>query len=219
MLHNTSTWFPAILKDGEGKVLATGQSSILLEQRAINFTSDFVPIYPLGEHMEIDRLDESGREVHRFVGKVYLSDKTFMRITDVDDTLLSGSENIYCDNLPFTGMLEKIEAPEPNKWFWKLKKGHEPKTPHHIMVPIIELTDKQLVFLFDNSVSYQEGDRFRLTAHMPLILPETVIEIEKAFLFGVNSSYICNFLDLSEENRQILRHFLVQYNIKHNKLF
>ena len=222
MIHNNSTWFSAVLKDSNGKELATGQASILLELKAVNFTSDFVPICHLREEVEIIRLDDQGREVHHFVGKVYLSDKTFMRIVEVDDTLLPGSEYIYCDNLPFTGVVEQQMPPEPTiKKLWPFsKKGQaQPSKPEGVMVPIIELTDKQMVFLFDSNMAFHEGERFYLTAHMPLILPRTLIEVEKALVIGVNASYLCKFIDLSEENQQILRHFLIQYNIKHNKLF
>lgn len=112
MISSNTPWFPALLKSEEGEELARGEAMVLPEEQAVNFASDFVPLYPMGTPMEIVRLHK-GREVHRFTGKVYLSDKELMRIVSVQDELLPGSEEAYCGNMNFSASLIACEQPAP----------------------------------------------------------------------------------------------------------
>lgn len=97
-------WFPALLKTAEGEVLAEGSACVSSETKDVTFQSDFVPLYPVGTPLEIVRLSEA-REIHRFFGKVYLSDKTLLRLVSVTDRTPPDAEQLYCSGLAFSGTL------------------------------------------------------------------------------------------------------------------
>ena len=74
--------FPAKLKDMKGYLLAEGVASVSQEDQSVDFQSDFVPLFPLGERLKIIRTFDD-REIHLFCGEVYISDKNLLRIVNV----------------------------------------------------------------------------------------------------------------------------------------
>lgn len=212
--------FKAQLRLESGEVLADGRASADIDQKAVNFESDFVPLYPLGTPMEIVR-QYCGKDIHRFSGKVYLSDKKLMRIVSVRDELLPGAELFYCDKKPFTGTLRPHAQPvktEPRPLF-KRAKAKSTAEPVTFSARITEITDRHLVFLYDIEQQFDIGTRFLLKADLPLPLPPVNIEITKPFYFGQSACYICKFLDLQPKSAWNLRAFLWDYTLKTCKLF
>ena len=210
-------WFPAILKTPEGEVLAEGSAAVSPETKDVNFTSDFVPLFPVGTQLEIHRMRDE-EEIHRFAGKVYISDKTLLRLVGVSDRIPPDPKHMYCTNLRFSGTIEEIAAPAPapkRGLFRRPRKASEPVGP--LLVPIVSLSENRLVFLYDSAQPFYTGQMFHLTSNMPLLLPQTTIEVEQAVLFGVNASYLCRFLELTDEQRGILRYFLLEYSLRQQR--
>ncbi len=214
--NNNDFYFSALLKSENGHILAEGKGSVSIENRCVNFISDFVPLYPIGTPMQIVRVYE-GSEIHRFRGKVYLSDKQLMRIVSVEDELLPGFEKAIHTKMDFEARLIPLELP-PAKVpfrFW----GDQAKTPIIKQIIVNKLTQTHVDFTGELQDPLKKGQRFYLDLEPHLPLKGAVIEIEKALLFGKQASYIGGFSDLNESNAQILRDFLAQYNQECRKFF
>ena len=230
--------FDACLKNESGEVLAMGEASISVQKRHVTFKSNFVPLYPMGTPMEIVRLLD-GVEIHRFTGKVYLSDKKLMRIVSVDDELLPGSQFCYCDKFSFAGTVRPcFEYIKQDKWqFIKSRKQEE--LPREFGVVIIGMTINQLVFTFDETVGNEEkhtgvpannltvtsmldvkvGDRFLMNMSEPISLDQITIEMTKPLYFGPKPSYVCDIMGLDPLEHKHLSNFLWKYNKAKNKVF
>lgn len=237
--------FPAILKNTEGEIIAEGHGNILVSTHAVNFTSDFVPLYPIGTPMEIDRIFED-KEVHRFVGKVFLSDRTLLRLVCVDDELLPGSEYVYCGGMSFPAHIKTIVPPPPKKPRFRLPFRHEPVPilPIEMAATIVSLTDRQLEIKVappeeESGIeglallrgAFQNGALLVLTLPNTLFapddptlpttppIPETIIRVEKQTILSSETSCLCRFSALSARDRLPLTEFLIRYNLSRNKLF
>lgn len=208
--------FKALLKTASGEVLAQGRASALASLKAIRFESDFVPLYPMGTPMEIVRLFDGG-EVHRFWGRVFVSDKTLMKLVSVDDELLPGAELLYCDDLAFAANLRPY--PDGDKRRLKRRGADPAEQDKSFPVVLSELTDQQLVFQYDMDQPFREGTRFHIKTDAPLPRLAASVEIDVALYFGQKASYSCHFINLSENDRSRLRAFLWQYVLEHRKLF
>ena len=224
--------FNAYLKSEDGEILATGYASVNIDKQHVTFKSSFVPLYPIGTPMEIVRLFDK-KEVHKFTGKVYLSDKKLMRVVSVTDELLSGSENCYCDNVSFVANAQPIIIQEvQEKWQLKLKKKNEVE---NLDIKIIGMTTKQLVFqnitqqsiekkaffkrgydiLMDTEIDI--GDEFIINGPFPI--EKMKIVISKPYFFGETPCYVCNIVNTSDIEKNQLKDFLWKYNLENNKIF
>lgn len=218
MLMQSGGNFPARLKSPAGEVLAEGEAQLSREARTITFRSDFVPLYPIGTPLEVFRLSGEA-EAHRFFGKVYLSDRQLLRLTDLDDELLPGSELVYCGGLPYTGCVLPDPAPQPPKKSFFTFRQAPPARPVPVPVAIPEMTDSQLVILYDSEDILSPGQQFLLTFDPPFQLPQVRIELVRSGLFAEAQPRLCRFVDLKETDRKNLRKLLAIYNMAHNKLF
>lgn len=216
---NTAQPFNAVLKHREtGETLARGHATVLVAQKAVRFESDFVPLYPIGTPMEILRL-HSGKEIHRFWGTVYLSDKRLMRIVSVEDELLPGSEQVYCHNFSFSAVLAQSFPQKTETGFLDRFRQKQVFQEYVFTAPITEIADTGLTFTHDVEKPFEVGQKFLMKAILPLPVPETMIEISKALCFGSLATYECAFTNLSQAAKDNLRYFLKQYHLKKHKLF
>ncbi|WP_458863326.1 hypothetical protein [Acidaminobacterium chupaoyuni] len=213
--ENTPMTFQALLKTREGDVLAEGLAHIREETRDVDFTADFVPLFPLGTPLEIVRVEED-REIHRFEGNVYLSSRTLLRLVSVIDFMPDDPDRYYCTGLPFTGIFHLL-AEETKKPFFSFHKKAKTETPIDVTAPIVSLSETRLIFLYDSKFPFFKGQRLLLNADMPLLLPQAELEIIDAFLFGVNSSYTCRFVGLPPEDKKNLRYFLLEYSLNRQR--
>lgn len=215
--YHATRFFPALLKAPDGTLLAKGIAQINPATLDVDFCSEFVPLISINSPLEIVRLsaEREPEEIHRFCGKTYLSSRSLLRIVGVKDEIIPNDKHFYCSDLPFSGTLTVLaeEPMQKTSFFHHRKKTAAPKTETSFSAAIAAMTDQQLMFLYDSAQPFYEKQKFTLTADIPLILPETTIQVERAFLFGQKASYICRFLDLEESARSILRHFLLEYSI------
>ena len=230
--------FDACLKSENGEILATGQASINVHRKHVTFKSGFVPLYPMGTPMEIVRLLD-GVEIHRFIGKVYLSDKKLIRIVSVDDELLPGSEYCYCDKFSFAAMVQPcFEYMNNDKWQFK-KNRKSDFSGSDFPIEIVGMTVNQVVFKFheapriavkhtllkeyntiaDTMLGVKIGHRFILNMNEPILLENVEIAVEKPLYFGQAPCYVCDIVNLDPVEYRLLGTFLWNYNLQRNKLF
>ncbi|WP_099205327.1 hypothetical protein [Scatolibacter rhodanostii] len=234
--------FDAILRSEYGENLASGEASISVARQFVTFESDFVPLYPIGTPMEIVRLHQ-GEEIHRFTGKVYLSDKKLMRIVSVKDELLPGSERFYNENMDINAVLTSMAPIEEGKKKIRFRKQPEiePESIKSHAVKITALSEDRLIFRFEaaenldlfsqtqedkdfwdimstTTTEVKTGEHFLIKIEAPLSL-ETEIEVSKPFYFGQYASYACQFINLPKKSSKEISSFLWEYNIQNNKLF
>lgn len=83
--------FEAILRDEHGKIFEIGRAIISDSGNFIDFTGEFVPLMDIRATASITKTID-GVECHRFLGKVYLSSKTRLRLSDIQDSLIGDTE-------------------------------------------------------------------------------------------------------------------------------
>lgn len=203
--------FPALLKNIRGELQAEGRAIISRKKRSVTFSSDFVPLYPVGTPMEIVRLHQK-TPIHRFEGLVYLSDKQLMRLVSVEDELLPGAEEVYCTETNFSAKLTTRRGRE--NFFRRLF----PKAADTYTVKIVAFNRKQAEFRLATKSAFEEGTHFVMEAKSPLPLPRVTVEIRKAMLFGPSASYLCDFTDLTPEDEECLHNFMLEYTELHGAL-
>lgn len=230
--------FDALLRSKQGEELAAGSASVSVPQGSVTFESDFVPLYPMGTPMEIVRL-HGGQPIHRFMGRVYLSDKKLMRLVSVEDELLPGAEYFYNDHMELPAMLTvQTGKPERKKRMFRRQPENTGETERSIAVSVTGLTDQRVAFQLSHPSGETEGEkrfwthagiaappveikekqRFRIAVDSPLYL-RAQVEVAMPFYFGEAASYICDFVALPEETKGKIRDFLWRYTLAHHKLF
>ncbi len=202
MFNRDNDWFEAVLKLPDGSVVAKGLANVVVSKRAVNFSCDFVPLFPLGESLTVVRVF-NGNEIHRFTGSVYLSGKTLLRITSVEDELLTGSEEIYCDRFDLPLTLTR-------------RAGLRQKT---FSVRLVSLNSTGLVFTGDIRADLDTADRFTIKECGLRFLNGAEIVVCAPLMVGLSSGYRCEFTELSGDARFELKCYLRSYNLANNKLF
>ncbi len=225
--------FEACLKLKDGTVLENGTAYIEAEDKFVVFKSSFVPLYPVGTPMEIVRI-YNGKEIHRFIGNVYLSGKTIMKLTDADDILLRGSEFCYGANVSFEGTLETgIKRIFRTKRFFKTKE-EAVNEDLSIKIKVCEMSLDKIVFqitnrkvarLMENPSAKVDDNRLepgnKCTIYSDIFqdFESLNVVVRKSLEFGDNAKYVCDIVTSTKESNSVIADFLWVYNLKHNKIF
>ena len=223
----------AHLKSQQGEVLATGHLTVNNGENNITFTSDFVPLFPMGTPMFVSRIFKN-TEIHRFEGKVYISDKKLMRLVSVTDQLLPNSHLCYSANMEFIATATPCFAsrgPEKFQWFFSKKQN----VSIAYQIRIISITLEKLVFQFASEMTHigeedsiitpkeaeeiKQGDRFYIKTQEPISPKHITAAVVKPYYFGQKPCYVCNIVDMLEEDKERLNECLWQYNLIKNKAF
>lgn len=190
MIRFTLEWFPAVLRDAAGEELAEGRACFNEQSREVEFVSDFVPIYPLGTAMTIERVYR-GEPVHVFDGSVYLSSKQLMRIVGVEDTLRYGAQYVYCTSLDLPAELTVVCDP-PKKKRLRLFRREEPgPLVKSERVTVTAINHDSLTMLYSMSEPLQHGSSMSIRLLPPVPEFSAELELRDEFLFGSRASYCC----------------------------
>lgn len=190
--YNTPV-FHAVLKDLDGEELAVGSASIHLqepgeeEEGYIEFTSEFVPLYPLGTNLEIYRL-YGRREVHRFSGQVYLSDTNLIRLIKVQDEPLPSALDVCCADVAFPATVTVPSNEVITVGFFRKKKA---KDPDVFPATMTAMTQSQVEVLIESGQEFPEAKKLTLTVSEPPLFQNVVISVRKAFTYGERTSCLC----------------------------
>lgn len=202
--------FTAVLKTACGEIVAEGQAKVNVSEGFIEFKSDFVPLYPLNEPMEIVRM-YGRREVHRFWGQVYLSSKRLIRLTHVKDTPLPMALDVCCVNVMLPAQITTAPIPQSaetakNGLFFKLR-------PEQIYLDatMTGMTQTQVEFLLDSEEPFPQGHIMYITVCQPNLFQNTKITVHRVFTYGERSSYLCIIENESDAQRSLRNGFLKQH--------
>lgn len=208
MLHGTiETEFPAYLKDENGAPLAEGRARVSRADRTVTFTADFVPLYPVGTPMQVVRVN-GGREIHRFFGQTYLSDKHLLRLVSVEDEVLPGAEEVYCTGLSLPARVTVPAGADPGL-LRRLFSG--PAKERQYEVTVTSLTRREAEFLLDCRPPLEEGSPLHLAFEPATGLPACEARVIRSILFGPTPAYRCALSGLSAEESSALQAYLRQW--------
>lgn len=223
--------FEAELYLEDGELLAEGTASIDFEEKCVNFSGDFVPLYELETKVYVMRKFK-GKDVHKFSGEVYISDKQVMRIVSITDELLEGSEDCYSSNIEFNASLSPVTFNENNKKstimiFNNIEFDIAINDMTANTVRFDVLKSKVVSNIFKKLTHKTEFDieKIELEQHFSIIKTQILndlrvqIEIKKAYHFGDYPRLECKIINMSTQDRDKLKEILWTYNIENNKLF
>ena len=219
--------FKAKLTDMKRYLLAEGVASVSQEDQSVDFQSDFVPLFPLGERLKIIRTFDD-REIHLFCGEVYISDKNLLRIVNVFDFLLPGSEDIYRTPTAIAAQFIDLTEPasplveEPRKFslFHRKKKAAAPAPSwHSVMVSAISSTGLE----FSSTHMMEQGASLRLTLELPDseggALTDLPVRISQVYAFGDDVAYLGEFESMDKGLKARLDELAKRLNQKENRFF
>lgn len=198
------TYFKAILKTVDDKLLEEGYACVFRQENAVEFKNEFVPLLKMGETVKIYRVMD-GEETHEFIGQVYLSSRNLLRIVSVQDRVLSQLENIAMVDADFPALFLPLtgqEAPKPP--FRKEDILHG--TIFAINLDSLKFTSGHVLL---------EGQKLLVQTGEPLELKKCVVEIIKLISFGGTNAYRCAIRSLP----QICKDAVLDYMESQNTIF
>lgn len=194
-------YFPALLKDENDEVMAEGYAQVSTRERFVEFESDFVPMMPFGSTAKVIRLVE-GQEAHCFVGTVYLSSHSLMRIVNVNDSLLAEVELETLQSVSLSARATPIISRNG-----ALRFVAERLLKYEIQVYSISLTKLRFV----STEQFLVGELLQITLPEPIGVRRMAVRITQTLLFGeVKTGYRCEVLSLPEAERGKLTGYLAQ---------
>lgn len=225
--------FNSILKDLNYNPLATGTTIVNPRDHSLVFKSDFVPLYTIGTPLIVYRL-HNNKEVHKFVGKVYISDKKLLKLIELEDILLPGSENCYSSNINFQAVAKYCLRKQ--NIISRFTFNNKNKSFNFLEIEIIKMDCTQLTFKSSkitfpskpnffpkkNSIccwDIRSGDRLEILLSSPLPTLNLSVEISQCLFLGESPSYQCEIIGISNNDMATLKDFLWHYNLKHNQVF
>ena len=90
--------FPARLCSDYNQIEEYGQAQVFFQNDAIDFTSEFIPLLPLGASATVEWLLGS-QVVQTYRGTVYLSSAGLLRLIHVPENLIADTRTLLASNL------------------------------------------------------------------------------------------------------------------------
>lgn len=183
-------YFPALLKTEDDRLLEEGMAYILLEERAVEFSNDFVPLLKLGTRAKIVRIMDDV-ETHCFIGRTYLSSRELLRIVDVSDSMLAQAELDMAVDITIPARIQPIES------------VHGPLRPGWVPIDIYSISMTGMKF---TSLSqFEVGQRMTVQSNGPVALRGVVVEIYQIISLGRPvTGYRCHILSMPEQTQRVL---------------
>lgn len=210
--------FPALLKNSDGQVIERGSASVSLENRSVNFSADFVPMFKLGQELSVVRVWDD-REIHSFTGQVYISNRDFVQITGVCDQVIEPVGLIHSANASVLGEVLPLSSGgvKDRRFTMRLRRKLPVALPPSDVL-LYALTPDTM--RFTSTATFQKGQRLTLKTGEPLFLSNVVIEVYQVILFGNRiTGYHCNILSISESEIAALEQYAWDASQKSRKLF
>lgn len=209
--------FPALLKNAEGHVVEKGFARVSVENKSVDFTCDFVPLYKMGETMRVIRV-LGEKEIHAFTGRVYLSSRKRLQLTEVADEVLEDVGLVHSINASIMGEVTPEPEPVCAPRFRRLIKKIPALISHPCDALVYSLSTSTIRFTCASQ--FRQGQKLRLKTGAPLPLCNVLLEVYQLIMFGDKiTGHHCNILELSEQDRATLEEYTWSLNQRSRKLF
>lgn len=212
--------FSAVLKSTDGKTLEIGAARVYPEQQAIEFYSDFVPLFRMGTPLQIIQV-KNELEIQAFRGEVYLSSANLLQLVALTDEVLPGAQAAFLYDTKLDGCIRGKHLTDPPK-----RKLFE--LPHRRllraaeqMLPVEVLAISTAQIKFDCSAKLAQGQQVTLTLPGPPHIAAEPVVVEQAVIFGDSGRYTyrCHYLHLQAQTRLALEPFVARLAQLELKMF
>ena len=88
---------PARLRAEYNNITSYGELTVMEREDAVEFTGEFIPLLPLGQPAEVSWV-YADRTLAAFIGRVYLSSPTLLRLVDVSPKLAEAARATFAMN-------------------------------------------------------------------------------------------------------------------------
>ena len=214
--------FPAVLKTPEGRLLEYGNACVSVEERQLDFTGEFVPIFKMGTPLSVvhvQKIGEEEQEIQRFSGEVYLSSQHLLRLVSLADEVLPGAAFLgpYDTTLKgrATGTIQPVET---GKHFSLRHKPQPAPYAQTFPITIHALSMTGLHFTCEKELA--EGQQLKVDIAHPISLHGLPVTVDLP-IFGPNAacSYRCSIGELDGSNRAQLEPFAFRLSRQAMHLF
>ena len=184
--------FPARLRSDYNHIEEYGQGQVFAQDDAIDFTSEFIPLLPLGASATVEWLLGS-QVVQTYHGVVYLSSAGLLRLIRVPKNLIADTRTLLANNLSIPVTL--------------LLPG-EPSEP--VQAQAIYLTSHHVTVL--TPVAAEPGSRLLLNAEVDfLTLRKMPLQVRtRVILRKSQSLLLCTVQETGTENRIALSAYVAR---------
>ena len=200
--------FSAVLKSIAGKILEIGAARVYPEQQAIEFYSDFVPLFRMGTPLQIIQV-KNELEIQAFRGEVYLSSANLLQLVSLTDEVLPGAQAAFLYDTKLDGCIRGKHLIElPKRRFFELPHRRLLRNAEQ-MLPIEIHASSTAQIKFDCSAKLTQDQQVMLTVPSPHIAAEPIV-VEQAVIFGDSGRYTyrCRFVKLQPQTRTALEPFV-----------
>lgn len=115
MNSSNKNYFSAHLKDENNNLLEIGLGSVSLENKSVDFFNEFVPLMKYRSPAKIVKLIGE-QECHCFDGRVYLSSKSRLQLTDITDSFITGKELEIPQKIRLSAALTATNSASESSW-------------------------------------------------------------------------------------------------------
>lgn len=158
--------FNCVLKTNNNKTIEYGRCTVY-EDLTADFKNRFVPFFPVGTKLKIYRLIGS-KEVSCFEGEVYLSTKSFLRLTNVVETVLQTNIDFYQTEIKIPAVCKPI--------FKNIAERFSYKGQNKFNVEIYGISNTKIKFTSDEK-NLIKGQKLNFKLETPFKSEEIVSEI------------------------------------------
>lgn len=191
--------FKAILKTWDDQPLEEGYASVCIEKRTVDFQNEFVPLLSMGSTVKILQL-QGDREIHCFIGQVYLSSRRLLRVVSVSDDLLTEEEK----RLPVEVDIQSRLRLENGRTIGLRGSGAYTARIYSLSPELLKFTCP---------LQLRTGSRVSLEFDQPFLLTGLEVEVYQSILFGESSSgYLCRVQSAPEADLLRLNEFVERHN-------
>ena len=205
----------ALLQTEAGRIVETGFFSVSEEDRTVDFTGDFVPLYRMGSRLKVVCLF-GDLQVHSFTGEVYLSSPELMRLVSIEDEVLPGAWYAFQYEVELEADVRVISlaATVPSRKLFRrplLRHGTDFSCiVHSISMSIVHFTADQPL---------EKGQQLAMHVRHPAIGPIPLVVTQVLDFQQARNNYRCDVQsDISPSPRGALETMVAQLSLQ-NKLF
>jgi len=187
----------AVLEDHRGKFIEKGMVSIPEDSLALDFTSDFLPLFKLGTPLTVIPV-ANNEPLDGIRGEVFLSTSTFLRLTNLQERELRELKELLKSNISM--QLDLHLCPFAHLPFL-IKKAEK------INAQIYYLDSKTLKFYTEDPLDI--GQKLLLETEDPLTLKKLVVQVDEVLcISNTGLNYICIYINLSPENAESILNYI-----------